>query len=179
MRAPVGFCDRGHDGQSETGPPLERDPRSVGTVKTLEEPGWVLWRYARSVVLHLTNGEIALAGHPYRGRRPGGVWARTLPRRLSSTCRRRARSPRTSTGSWASRRTGHSGATVDAASTASAASPTSSSGFFSRGRPSSIRASRSRSSTRWLMRDVSIRMPDMTRPRSSGRRSAPRSNSSA
>ncbi len=90
---------------------------------------------------------------------PSGQWVRTLASRLSSTWRIRMRSPTISTGCRATRRTGHCGPTVVAVCTASAATPTSSTSSLSSGRPSSNLARRRRSSTRWPMRAVSLRMP--------------------
>ena len=82
------------------------------------------------------------------------------------TWRRLVASPITSMGSEAWKVTGQSGPTVDAVWTASAHSATRSTDRCSMGRPSSSRASRSRSATRCSIRAVSVRIPPISRSRS-------------
>ncbi len=110
---------------------------------------------------------------------PAGVWARTLPSRLSMTWRRLVASPSTSMGWEAWKVTGQSGPTVEAVCTASAQRATRSTDRRSMGRPSSSRASSSRSATSCSMRVVSVRIPPISRSRSAFCSEAPRPNSSA
>ena len=79
-------------------------PRRIGPVEALEDVLGLLGLHARTVVGHRDHrtGSVAVDRHP--GLVPGGVWARTLPRRLSTTWRRLVASPITSIGRVARRR---------------------------------------------------------------------------
>ena len=116
----VGERDGRDDRQAEPGATAVAGSGRISSVEAFEGPvGLIVLR----VLAH---------GRRLRGRRrrprsrpatragvPGGVWARTLASRLSTTWRSRSRSPRTSTDPSTSSSTVRSGSTARAASTAS------------------------------------------------------------
>ena len=179
-RAAVGLRDRGDDREAEADAAAGARARAVGAVEALEDalelarracPG--LRRRPRSRPMPSARCTRTRAGVP------GGVCERTLPSRLSSTCRRRVAVAEDDRRLGVELdRTGR----VDASARSRPPrlrARRARRGSRSSGCPSSRRASRSRSSTSALIRSLSRLIPVIARARSSGRLSAPRSNSSA
>ena len=119
-RPAVGSHDGGDDRQPETAAAARPRPGRVGAVEALEDAAGLLVGHAGAAVAHL---DLAPGRRPASTRTvvavPGGVCARTLASRLSTTWRSRSLSPVTSTGRAAQNRTGQSGPTAVAVRTAS------------------------------------------------------------
>ena len=120
-RAPtVRLRDRGHDREAQPGASAVARARRVGPVEPLERPRRLVRRQARALSATSSSARAPerAAGSRSPARR-GGVCARTLPSRLSSTWRRRVGSPTTDERLGVAARAAREGSTARAASTAS------------------------------------------------------------
>ena len=103
-------------------PPLARDRDGSDAVEPLEHAGQVVGGDARPVVRHVERHAVLVAdGRQRRRACPRGVCARALASRFPTAWRSRSSSPSTAVSPWIVSSTGHSGCSIRASSTRSAA----------------------------------------------------------
>ena len=116
--AAVRLGDRGDDREPEPDAAARAGARGVGAVEALEDVLELLRVHARARSRRPRARRVPFVAAERRRApaRPGGVWARTFASRLSTTCRRRSRSPSDDARRRASTSIGRSGLDASAPS---------------------------------------------------------------